>query len=269
MAFELEYEFEDEAALESAAVARSRSGNCTWGVCIARALAARTRTRESQLEVGPPKMNPSTLRNRYSAATKPSKQNGMVLAFRIPEGPYTDAGFARLHKGLEVTEAVATTLEMFAPALAELLGAAVFGPAAGLVALLMSLGSGYAEAEAIVAKKNLRTGFAMGVVIGADGRTWPYAKDMFWHKTPDSNAFYPHAGVVGQRSHNLGLAAGFVQGRNLTVGQKTFFWQSIGRALTDLDRYEFGGQVSGWPKSLWVNWYMTAAVKFLKLYAKD
>ena len=82
-------------------------------------------------------------------------------------------------------------------------------------------------------------------------------------------------GPVGQKSFNTGLACGFAQGRRLTApGQpatqkERFSWQSIGRSLSEADRYKHGGDSKQWDKNMWSDWYIRVAASFIKFYAKE
>jgi hypothetical protein len=204
---------------------------------------------------------------------RPRAGEAAILAFRIPEAPYSDEALKKLHKAFEVADGVVATVEIFGPELVGLgafgLGLTVLGPLAALAAGVAALGAGYADARAKISKERQKTGFAEGFVIGADSRSWKYAKSMFWEDGPEFNAFDPQAGSIAQKAFNLGLASGFVQGRKLTGQQRKFFWQSIGETLTQGDRAEFAGDSKQWPDRLWVNWYITVATRFIKLYVKD
>jgi hypothetical protein len=213
----------------------------------------------------------------YEGDPQINQAGQMVLAFKIPDAPYSDDAFARLHGTFEVIEGVHATLEIFAVEVAGLLGLglAVGAPLAGLLAEFMALGSGYAEARAEVAKKRIVPGFALGVVTGAARRNWPYVKSLFWEKNPEENTFYPENGVVAQKAFNLGLVSGFVQGRELTSSSPTpsskerFFWQSILRARTPGDRMKYPLPWANWPKELWPDWFYRAAGIFIQQYVKQ
>jgi hypothetical protein len=199
----------------------------------------------------------------------------MILGLRIPEAPYSDKAFERLHKFFDVIEGVHATLEILGVEVAGLLGIGVAGlltvggPIAGLLGVFMALGAGYAQARAEVAKSRVKIGFAQGVVTAADNRKWSYVKPLFWERYPETNRVDPQAGRTGQQAFNLGLVSGFVQGRRLTAKQKEFLWGSIGRALTAGDRKYYAGSRDSWSERLWVDWYTRAAGTFFRLYVKD
>jgi hypothetical protein len=207
-------------------------------------------------------------------------KSGMVLTFMIPDAPYSDALFERLHNVFDVVEGVHATLTIFEIEIAGLLGLGleVLAPFAGFVASLMAIGAGYARARAIVARRAMISGFAHGVAMGAYRTTWAYAKQMFWqynayrYATPMDEAIGP----IGQKSFNLGLVCGFSQGRHLTAGagqpatqQEKFFWKSIGQGFSEGDRYKYGGDTKQWDKNMWSDWYIRVAAGFIKLYAKE
>ena len=196
-----------------------------------------------------------------------------LIAFKIPEAPYSDETFRWIHKSIDIFEAVHTTMAIFGVELAGLLGLAfeALGPLAAMVGTFFALGAGYAEARADISRRRIRSGFALGVVMGADGRKWPHVKRMFWEYGPEPNSFDPDAGKIAQKAFNTGLATGFLQGREIVKNPKKmqFFWDSISRSLTPGDRSEFSGDSKSWRELTWRNWYLTAGVKFGSLYLKD
>ena len=106
----------------------------------------------------------------------------MVLSFMIPDAPYSDALFERLHKAFDIFEAVHTTLAIFGVEIAGLLGLGleVLAPVAAFVWEPDRPWYPLYQARTIVARKAMISGFAHGVAMGADSRTWAYAKRMFW-----------------------------------------------------------------------------------------
>lgn len=195
-----------------------------------------------------------------------------MLSLRIPDAPYSDEAFSRLHQTIDIAENVHLTLGIFAPELVELLGVGadvLLGPIAASVLSFMALGAGYAEARALVAKKNVTSGFALGVVLGADERKWSYVKERYFQRVPTVNHFDEQAGVIAMNSFNLGLAAGFVQGRKLLgTNKQHFLWTSLHRALTPSDHIYYRGDSKEWGPGLWRDWYIQAAANFVKLYVK-
>ncbi len=198
---------------------------------------------------------------------------GNLIVFQIPEAPYSDETFKRIHKGIDIFDAIHTAMEIFEMELPGLLGLGVtaIAPLVAWVGTFFALGAGYAEARAIISRRRIRSGFALGVVMGADHRKWPEVKHMFWEYGPESNTFDPDAGRIAQKAFNTGLATGFLQGREIAEAprKKKFFWSSIVASLTPGDRSEFGGDSKSWPELTWRNWYLTAGPKFSNLYLKD
>jgi len=214
----------------------------------------------------------------YEMETGPAKKNTNLLSFRIPEAPYSDELMRRLHKVFDITTGVDAVLTMLEPELIALLGASaaatlgvalgVAAPFAGFLANMLALGSGYAEARAKIANDRVRIGFAKGVVLGAEPRSWKYAKNMFWETRPEPNSWDQDAGKIAQKAFNVGLATGFIQGRKLSQKQREFFWPSLTPTLTVGDRTYFADSKS-WAPSMWPRWYSRVAMSFLAVYAKD
>ncbi len=90
--------------------------------------------------------------------------------------------FLKSDRVFDVIEGVHATLSIFGVEIAGRLGLGlgVLAPLAGFAANLMALGAGYAAARNKIARRALISGFAHGVAMGADRRTWSYAKQMFW-----------------------------------------------------------------------------------------
>jgi hypothetical protein len=201
-----------------------------------------------------------------------------MLVFRIPEAPYSDEALERVHEGLELTDGAFATLEIFASdfvALGAIGGVALVGPVAGWLASLIAPALGYAGSRAKAAREEIKTGFAEGIVAGADGNTFALVRSLFGEGEAESNAFDPSTGRIAQQAHNFGLMSGFIQGSRLSEMQKKFLWQSI---LTDLDRTatpgvdplaRFRAARKPWSESQWGDYYLFMAKSFLKLYASD
>lgn len=257
--------------------------------------------RLARMSLSPGLVRAIQLRRRRRAPTAemyyeiPSR-DAMILAFKIPEAPYSDDRLATLHKVFEVIEGADAVVTIFESELMALLGGgaaaaaatgatagaagaaavgAAFGltlgvaaPIAGMLASFAALGAGYAEARAIVAKDRIRIGFAKGVVMGATTRPWKYVKELSWERNPERNDFDPEGGKIAQKAFNLGLMTGFVQGRKLSEKQKTFFGTSLDTTLTAADRTYFRDPKS-WREGMFREWYTFRAASFLKIYAKD
>jgi hypothetical protein len=206
---------------------------------------------------------------KQASKGKASKRD--LIAFRIPEAPYSDKTFRLIEKSIDILDAIDTAMEIFWPELAGLLGLAfeALVPLAAMVGTFFAIGSGYAEARAEISRRRIRSGFALGVVMGADDRKWPYVKRRFWEYDPEPTRFDPGAGRVAQKAFNTGLATGFLQGREIVKNPKKmkFFWDSISASLTP--DIEFSGDPKSWRELTWRSWYVTAGSKFGSLYLKD
>jgi hypothetical protein len=199
------------------------------------------------------------------------------LAIKIPEAPYSDEAFKVFHKSLDVFEAVHASIAIFGPELLELLGAVglgleVLAPLAGFAATLAALGAGYAESRAIISKRRTRDGFAFGIVMGAHGRAWSSVKAMFWETGPETNTVDEDAGKVAQKAFNLGLATGFLQGKQIAQNpmKKRFFWASLNATLSAGDRVQFlSGESRKWSQLQWSSYYIRMGSSFIVQYLKD
>jgi hypothetical protein len=197
--------------------------------------------------------------------------DAMLLAFKIPEAPYSDEAFTRVHHALEAVEAVHATTIIFPVALGGLLELGLIAGAGVAAALspFFAVGSGYAAARDKVSRERMRSGFAIGVVTGASRAGWPFVKRLFWMYHPDPSYTFDEGNrVVAQKAFNLGLASGFIQGQQVTRSAKKleFFWQSIRRAFTAGDNAQFSGDQKRWPDRRWLDYYYRVAGLFANLY---
>ena len=136
---------------------------------------------------------------------------------------------------------------------------------------MFALGAGYAESRAIISRRRIQSGFALGVVTGADSRQWPYVKRLFWEFSPETNSADQEAGKIAQQAFNTGLATGFLQGKQIAQNplKKKFFWDSIAATLSQGDRMQFAGDSKLWPERLWRDWYLRVMSSFIVRYLKD
>jgi hypothetical protein len=189
-----------------------------------------------------------------------------VLSFKIPDAPYSDDLFHKVEKTIDVGDAVLTALEIFGVELAGLLS-----PVLMAAAPWVALGSGYAAATAIVARREMRTGFSHGVVCGASSRPWSDVKNWFVQPNPTPNPFNPEAAIAGKKSNDVGLAAGFLQGRQVARDAKkhNFFWASLNKRLTRADATQYATDRYRWQDRDWIDMYITYASLFERLYLSD
>jgi uncharacterized protein YfiM (DUF2279 family) len=200
-----------------------------------------------------------------------------IIAVRIPEAPYSIEAFKWLHRSLDLFEGVHASISIFGPQLLELLGAIglgieVLAPFAGFVGSLAALGAGYSEGREVISKRKLRDGFAFGFVMGAHPRAWSSVKEMFWERTPEVNTVDEDAGKVAQQAFNLGLATGFLQGKEVakSPAKSKFFWTSLNATLLAGDRNQFfDGSSSRWSSLQWRNYYIRMGSSFITQYLKD
>jgi len=221
----------------------------------------------------------------------PAPGAAAILAFNIPEAPYSPEAFKKLEQGLSVFDAIHTAVDVFGP---ELWGLApgIFeaaGPVAVFVGFWVQMGNAYLEAQADIVKKASRRAFGLGVVIGADPRKWQFAKELFWQLDPDYQIDAYAGDGAAQRqwaAYNTGLLTGWRQGNEVAKNPKKrkFFWDSIISTLPDSDLPKFDldsvltdfnrGEALAGPRYfqarlLLVDWYSTAAARFDQLYLKD
>jgi len=194
----------------------------------------------------------------------------------IPEAPYSDRLFHTVEFSVDVVEAIHTAMEIFAVELAGLLGIAA-GALAAFAAPFLAIGSGYAEARARVSKESMSSGYAWGVVTGMGGEKWDLVRGRLGKSSPVRNDFDPEGGVIAQKAFNLGLATGYLCGRDAAwnPNKRKFFWDSIRSAMTRDDRArwhaaveQYGTRPSGWKLDDWSWFYRSAMVIFAKRYVK-
>jgi len=202
-----------------------------------------------------------------------STKDAMIIAFKIPEAPYSDETFKQIHRAIDLFDSVHSTMEIFEEPLADLLGVGVeaLAPLAAFVGQFMALGSGYAEAWAKISRDRIRVGFGIGVVTGAAGAKWAFLKRNFWEDAPESYISDPVAGKKAQNAFNTGLATGFIQGQQLAKNSKRvkFFWDSIRVNLTHGDRIQFVGDPKTWSDGFWRDYYFRMAGIFNELYLRN
>lgn len=206
------------------------------------------------------------------------------LCLSIPEAPYSDKTFSAVEKSIDVAESIHVAWEIFGPELAGLLGLSVsavsiaVAAVAGIAAPFLAIGAGYAKGWEKVSKDWSRSGYSWGVVTGASGEKWDLVKERLGQRSPVQNTFDAHAGVVAQKAFNVGLAAGYLCGRDLAwnPNKRKFFWNSIRprfatdvRAMWHQDVLQFGDRPSSWPQLDWRNFYSQAMVIFIERYLKD
>lgn len=185
------------------------------------------------------------------------------LKFIVPKtGHEFDADFMdRFPVVLNAEEAVLGIAELFTEAeLIATLGV-VFPLVSAVIGQWFALGSGYAAARAEIARKNMRSGFATGAVMAADGRKPDLLKEYFWKFSPEFNPVDQDAGKIAQDCYNQGLVAGYMQGHELDSDQRKWLWRQLGNQLGD---QSWRGQPSDWGRNEWIDWYIAVEVAFQK-----
>jgi hypothetical protein len=131
-------------------------------------------------------------------------------------------------------------------------------PAFALAASFAVLGVGYQEAWEEIADKSSASGYARGVVMGADRRSSRLVREYFGNFS-FSNPVDEHASKVEKASHDVGLIVGHLHGRVLRQNQCTIFWHDLGRRMGD---QSYRGPTSQWSSKDWRDWYTDAAAVF-------
>jgi hypothetical protein len=203
----------------------------------------------------------------------------------VPEAPYSDKWAEQIHRTVDVVHVVAMAVEMYGPELAGLLGVAgeilaefaapVLGIVAGAAAPFLAIGAGYWQGRREESVAQMRRGYALGVVTGIGGESWPLVKERLFMFTAPFNSSDQDLGNVSMKAHNLGLATGFLCGHQLSGNFKKvkFFWDSIVSNASSLAKAEFARQrglrSQYWPRDEWFDFYNAAAGAFTKLYLKE
>lgn len=202
----------------------------------------------------------------------------------VPEGPYSDRRFESIHHTIDVLEAIHVAWEIFGPELAGLLGVSVgaasimVGAVVGVAGPFVAMGAGYSKAWDKISKEFTSRGYAWGVVTGAGGEKWDDVRSRVGRHSPNPNAFDQHAGVIAQKAFNVGLAAGYLCGRELAWNphKRNFFWGSIRpkfdanlRTQWRQDVQRFGDRPISWPERHWSDFYQQAMVLFARQYLND
>jgi outer membrane protein OmpA-like peptidoglycan-associated protein len=125
----------------------------------------------------------------------------------------------------------------------------------------LAAAAGYAGASAAQAKDAMESGFALGVLYGADDRTAKRLKEDFGYYYPGPDAVDHANRKVRQNAYQQGLVEGFKQGRNLSPRQRESLWRELGRKLGDR------GDSKDWSKKDWKDFYRDASIK-LRLRAE-
>jgi hypothetical protein len=198
-----------------------------------------------------------------------------ILAFQIPEAPYSDSAMQWLHKSINVFESAHMATSVFSELLTATVGVAAFeagatilAAAAAMIAPILPIASGITAGRADASRTGVRLGFPLGVVMGANGSQWATVKNMFGKKQADPGYdFDPGAGVEEARGFNAGLVTGWAQGQEVAKNpnKKRFFWSSLYRVMS-ADAKKL---IADWKPDTRKDFYYAAARAFNQLYIKN
>jgi hypothetical protein len=206
------------------------------------------------------------------------------MCLDVPEAPYSDERFTSIHNTVHALEAVHVASEIYAEEIAVLLGLSIeaagiaIGAVLGVVGPFLAIGEGYAEAWAKISKQWVSRGYAWGVVTGAGGEKWTDVTSRLRGFLSMTNSADPQAAAVARKAFKVGLAAGYLCGRDLAWNphKRKFFWDSIRRrfapnlrAMWHTDVQRFGDRPASWPERDWSDFYSGAMVIFTQQYLKD
>jgi hypothetical protein len=200
----------------------------------------------------------------------PRSDSASRLKFIVPETGHEFAGefMETFPVALSLEEAVIDIVELVSEG--ELIGqlGVAFPVASAVIGTWFGLGAGYAGARADIAKDRMARGFSQGVMLGSDGRQGnaDLLKQRFWMWSPAKDAADAEAGTIAQNAYNTGLAAGFIQGRELSKEQREWLWRDIGRRMGD--DLSWRGETDTWGEAQWVEWYSDTAAQFRKAHLK-
>ena len=147
---------------------------------------------------------------------------------------------------------------------------AITGPVAGVVCNFMALGAGYAAAEAEIKYRELKHGFSLGVVMGADGVGPKHAAAYFGHRSFARNDFLPTGAKVAAEAYAYGLLSGYSQGRALSQSQREIFWRDLlarGKSLPGWNDFRGeSGNSKNWSSRVWIEYYIFFAAVFTRYH---
>ena len=148
-----------------------------------------------------------------------------------------------LHIGHALVEGVVTLTEMFewvTPTVTAVgmptmgvatvagLGLGVAGPVLGMAGVFMALGSGYAEARAMISNEATVSGFSQGFVAGLLNMSPGTVKSIFvQHGVIHRNPADPEADVIEMKARNRGVVAGYVMANQASADDKKAYLSEI------------------------------------------
>jgi hypothetical protein len=201
-------------------------------------------------------------------------KDAMILSFRLPREPYSERRFDALRNFMELDKALADSTKYLKPVFAAMgLDKLALTAMQTLFTIeIYPIAEGYKEAMDVVQRRNLRSGFAFGVVMGADPWPWSVVKDVFWMWYAGQNNFDQKIAVEGAKAFNAGLAIGFAQGSLVAKDRDKwrFFWQSMKHSkYANPADPEYAANKKGWTALQLHGYYAKIGAIFMNLYLKD
>lgn len=193
----------------------------------------------------------------------------------------TSTSIEWLHNAAEIVEGVEVVLAVATAAggggvialigeWIEGVGAGVAWPvvagAAAIAGEFAVIGEGYAEAARKIKEDRSASGFSHGAVLGAWKAPTDFVKSRFFEMDPEVNSFWPEAGTLAQHYYNGALALGYHFGYELDKSETALFWKDLGQGKDLDDVLGVPIPTEDSPENDWVDFYIAAAVQFLKLH---
>jgi hypothetical protein len=158
---------------------------------------------------------------------------GTPMLWHVPDTEEYEKSGETIELVFNVIEEVGTILELVTDGTSMFIlagaGFALGGigvAAGGMFGEFWSIGKGYAEALSLIAKEQVATGFARGVVVAVHGRTAKALVSLFGHDVYH-NTNFQEAEATGTNAYREGLKAGYIDGYKLKPQQKKNLWTDL------------------------------------------
>ena len=208
----------------------------------------------------------------WAADDEPNPSGDLVAAIAQAAPEADDNGHHKLKFAIELADGIHFALTAWEIEAAGLLGGILeaTGPLAVAVATWMEIGGAHAEAIKNLTDEQLRSGFSLGVVLGADDRPPAYVKE-FFKRSPVPTAVYPEYGPRLRDAHNAALAAGYTQGRRLLESktQRAAFFEDIFARMSNYAKVDYLTDNSTWSESTWRSYYHDCASTFRAYHLEE
>lgn len=170
------------------------------------------------------------------------------------------------HFWVELAHAGLVAAEIFAEGSLIVAGLAIAGPLLGLAGSFLAIGAGYYEAGEKIAEEWSASGYARGLVMGAEGKKQARRmNEFFGNACCPPNHFFPKGRDIAIANYRMGLLVGYVHGRLLCPNQRALFWRDLGARMGD---QSYRGPQQQWTQRGWVDWYISAAATFRKAHLR-